>query len=391
MHYTFPVTDSGTTSHPATKRRPTGAQGSVWDKISEGREIGELWSQVRADARETYGFYGRDIDWEHVNRLSKWHKPFYVAKEIFVAMLMKLNPARRVLLIVALVLLFFSGFQFHYGDKVSVDFRFDFLAALVFLLLLALELADKVTMKRDLEIAREIQTWLLPAEPPKIQGAEVAFATRPQNSVAGDYYDAFYPNPNEDGPGKLFLVIADVAGKSVPAALLMATFHASVHTIVREGTPIEDTILRLNRYACAHSLEGRRFTTAVLAEFDPSTQRLTYVNAGHNAPVLRRKNGTIEQLESGGVPLGIVPEAQYETGAVELGSGDVLIFFTDGVVDATNERGEQFGDARWRDAVGNLPQGKAEDNLRFLMGRVDAFVQRMRQFDDITYLILRRT
>jgi serine phosphatase RsbU (regulator of sigma subunit) len=389
LHYTFLVTDSRSTTDPATEPQPNSTQGSVWNKISEGREIGELWSQVRADARETYGFYGRDIDWEHVNRLSKWHRPFFIAKEMFVAMLMKLSPARRVLLIVALVLLFLSGFQFHYGDKVSVDIRFDFLAALIFLLLLALELADKVTMKRDLEIAREIQTWLLPAEPPKIQGAEVAFATRPQNSVAGDYYDAFYPSPNGDAPGKLSLVIADVAGKSVPAALLMATFQASVHTIVREGTSIEDAILRLNRYACAHSLEGRRFTTAVLGEFDPATRSFTYVNAGHNAPVLRRRDGTIEQLESGGVPLGIVPDAQYETGSVELGSGDVLIFFTDGVVDATNESGEQFGDTRWREAVRNLPEANAEEDLRFLMRRVDAFVQQTRQFDDITYLILR--
>src|SRR5208282_5850104 len=115
--------------------------------------------------------------------------------------------------------------------------QLEFVSAVLFLLLLSLELADKVTMKRDLEIAREIQSWLVPSEPPAIPGAEVAFWTRAQNSVAGDYYDAFYPRFGGATTDKLMLVIADVAGKSVPAALLMATFQASLRTLASEGLP----------------------------------------------------------------------------------------------------------------------------------------------------------
>src|SRR5262249_57534356 len=107
----------------------------------------------------------------------------------------------------------------------TFDVNFDTVAALVFLLLLSLELADKVTMKRDLEIAREIQSWLTPSQPPKVAGASIAFQTRPQNSVAGDYYDAFYPMQDQDSGGKLFLVIADLAGESVAAELLIVTFQ----------------------------------------------------------------------------------------------------------------------------------------------------------------------
>ena len=153
-------------------------------------------------------------------------------------------------------------------------------------------------MKRDLEIAREIQTWLVPSEPPAIRDAEVAFWTRPQNSVAGDYYDAFYPLNDGATGGKLMLVMADVAGKSVPAALLMATLQASLRTLASEGMPLVELAERLNRYACAHSLGGQRFTTAVIAEYDPVTRHLEYVNAGHNSPVLRRTNGGTERLES---------------------------------------------------------------------------------------------
>src|SRR5439155_5322289 len=226
---------------------------------------------------------------------------------------MKLRPARRMILFGALVMLILSSPKVSFSRTFTFDVNLDAVAALLFLLLLSLELADKVTMKRDLEIAREIQSWLVPSNPPSVAGANIAFHTRPQNSVAGDYYDAFYPLANAAQGGKLFMVIADVAGKSVPAALLMATFQASLHTVAREDVPLEELVLRLNRYACAHSLDGRRFTTAVLAEYDPATRKFTYVNAGHNAPVVRRHNGSvnsgIERLDVGGMPFGISLDA----------------------------------------------------------------------------------
>ena len=244
-------------------------------------------------------------------------------------------------------------------------------------------------MKRDLEIPREIQTWLVPSFPPEIPGADVAFASRPQNSVAGDYYDAFYPiNSGAEG-GKLMLVIADVAGKSIPAALLMATLQASLRTIASEGASLADLIVRLNRYACAHSLEGRRFTTIVIAEYDPPSRRLAYVNAGHNAPLVRRSNGTIEKLEIGGVPLGIEVPAVYQTSSVQLGPGDLLIFFTDGVIEAFDENGQEFGNERWLAAIRSLPKGTAQESLQYLMTRVDAFVGVTRQSDDITCMVFR--
>jgi sigma-B regulation protein RsbU (phosphoserine phosphatase) len=350
-----------------------------WQRVSEGRQIDDLWSQFVADARSSYGFYDRDVDWEEIHKLSPWRRPLHVARQFFWALLLKMSPARRVLLLIAFVMLAMSIF--------NSETRFEVVAVLLFVLLLSLELADKVTMKRDLEIAREIQTWLVPSQPPEVPGANIAFATRPQNSVAGDYYDAFYPNP-EDGE-KLMVVIADVAGKSVPAALLMATLQASLRTIAGENAPLADLVARLNRYACAHSLNGLRFTTAVLSEYNPASRRLTYVNAGHNAPILRRANGTLETLEAGGLPLGIRLDRQYETAFIELRPGDALIFFTDGVVEAFNESGEEFGNERWLGAIRNLPDWDAQQTLQFLMKRVDDFVGATRQADDITCLVFR--
>jgi phosphoserine phosphatase RsbU/P len=355
---------------------------NFWQRVSEGRQIDDLWMQFAADARASYGFYGSDVDWDEIKKLPRWRQPLHVAKQFFWALLLKLTPARRILLLAALVMLIFSGIK-------VLDIRFEFLAAAVFLLLLSLELADKVTMKRDLEIAREIQTWLVPSSPPEVPGAEIAFASRPQNSVAGDYYDAFFATTAATDGGKLMLVIADVAGKSIPAALLMATLQASLRTIAGEGASLADLVLRLNRYACAHSLDGRRFTTAVLAEYEPATRRLSYVNAGHNAPILRRANGDMEKLDIGGVPLGIQSAAAYETSAKDLRPGDALIFFTDGVVEAFDESGQEFGDVRWLAAIRSLPEISAQESLQFLMTNVDAFVGATRQSDDITCMIFR--
>jgi len=175
----------------ATAGGPGNHVRQFWQRVSEGRQLDDLWSQFAADARASYGFYGKDVDWEEIQRLPRWHRPFHIAKDIFWAMLTKMTPARRVLLLIALVMLLMSGFTFKCGQNVSVEFKFELFAALCFLLLLSLELAHKVTMKRDLEIAPEIQMWLVPSEPPRVPGADIAFATRPQNSVAGDYYDAF--------------------------------------------------------------------------------------------------------------------------------------------------------------------------------------------------------
>ena len=168
-----------------------------------------------------------------------------------------------------------------------------------------LEIADRVVMKRDLQIAREIQTWLLPGAPPQIPGLAIAYATRPANTVAGDYYDVF-PRPgrtNEEN--RVVLAVADVAGKSIPAAMLMATFQASLKTLSTAHVALPELASNMNRYACSNSQGGLRFTTAFLAEYDPVHRTVHYINAGHNNPILRRASGQIERLDVGGLPFGI--------------------------------------------------------------------------------------
>src|SRR5260370_32357963 len=137
-----------------------------WQRVSEGRQIDDLWSQFAADARSSYGFYDRDVDWDEIHKLPHWRRPLHVARQFFWALLLKMSPARRVLLLIAFFMLAMS--------VINSQTNFEVIAVMLFVLLLSLELADKVTMKRDLEIAREIQPCLVPAHPPKHAGANIA-------------------------------------------------------------------------------------------------------------------------------------------------------------------------------------------------------------------------
>jgi sigma-B regulation protein RsbU (phosphoserine phosphatase) len=248
-----------------------------------------------------------------------------------------------------------------------------------------LELADKVTMKRDLEIAREIQRWLVPEAPPQVAGLDIAFTTRPANTVAGDYYDAFF---RDEGHTKLLLVVADVAGKSMPAALLMATFQASLHSSAYDGNGLDELAAHLNQFACTRSRGGERFTTAFLGELDVATRTLTYVNAGHNAPVLRHVSGTVERLGTGGLPFGIDAAGRYQPGFAKLERNDLLLIFTDGLVEAVNESGEEYGEERMLYMLQTVPGESSSETIRHLLQNVEGFVRRARQHDDITLLAL---
>ncbi|HST13171.1 MAG TPA: PP2C family protein-serine/threonine phosphatase [Terriglobales bacterium] len=130
---------------------------------------------------------------------------------------------------------------------------------------------------------------------------------------------------------RVLFAVADVAGKSIPAAMLMATFQASLRTLAVTQSSLGELIASVNRYACTNSQGGLRFTTAFLAELDPVTRTLNYINAGHNQPMLCRKSGMLERLDAGGLPIGIIANAPYQSGSVVLAPGDWLVIFTDGV------------------------------------------------------------
>jgi serine phosphatase RsbU (regulator of sigma subunit) len=365
---------------------------NFWRRVTEGLEVSQLWSQFESEARTSYRLYSRDVEAKTPEGLTRRGRRLHVLKEFFWAVFEKLSPARRVLLLLALILLVIphGGFQYSRdGNVYAVEFDPHFWAGLLLLMLLMLEIADRVVMKRDLQIAREIQTWLLPGAPPQIPGLAVAYATRPANTVAGDYYDVF-PRPgrtNEEN--RVVLAVADVAGKSIPAAMLMATFQASLKTLSTAQVALPELARNMNRYACSNSQGGLRFTTAFLAEYDPIRRTVDYINAGHNNPILRHASGQIERLDVGGLPFGILPEVNYESATVTLAPGDWLIIFTDGLVEAENARQEEYGEPRLLNALEAGKLVEPGEMLKRLMAELDLFVGNTPQHDDITCMLLK--
>ncbi|HLX86402.1 MAG TPA: PP2C family protein-serine/threonine phosphatase [Terriglobales bacterium] len=368
-----------------------------WQRVSDGLAVNQLWSQFEKDARSSYRLYSAGLDNLEVEP-SRGRRFLRTAKALFWAILEKLTPARRVLILLALALMIFPAGGFTYSDRAGhvESFQLDLhvWGFLLLLLVLLLELADRVVMKRDLEIAKDIQAWLLPGAPLQIPGYQIAYATRPANTVAGDYYDVILRparapllTPSED---RLLFVVADVAGKSIPAAMLMATFQASLRTLSTTGVSLAELVAGVNRYASSASQGGVRFTTAFLAELDPTNGDLVYVNAGHNIPILRRASGAIERLEAGGIPIGILPESPYEMQKTRLESGDWLVIFTDGVVEAFDNREEEYGEPRMLGVIDRVAKLTPPEMLRELLTELDRYVGNTPQHDDMTCLLLKR-
>ena len=366
---------------------------NFWRRVTEGLALSQLWSQFETEARASYRLYSRDVAAKTPEGLTPRGRHLHVVKEFFWAVFEKLSPARRVLLLAALILLMIprSGMRYvgENGKEFAIEIDLHFWAALVLLLLLILEIADRVVMKRDLQIAREIQSWLLPGAPPQIPGLAIAYSTRPANTVAGDYYDVF-PRPGKTNEeNRVVLAVADVAGKSIPAAMLMATFQASLKTLSTAQVALPELAANMNRYACTNSQGGLRFTTAFLAEYDPVLRRLVYINAGHNNPILHRASGQIERLDVGGLPFGIMPDVTYQTGAVTLAPGDWLVIFTDGLVEAENARAEDYGEGRLMTAIDAAKSFSPAELLKRLMTELDLFVGNTPQHDDVTCMLLK--
>jgi len=354
-----------------------------WRHITDGMALGQLWSQFHADARFSYRLYTQEIDSRRKPGVGRIRHIFRMAKLFLWAILDKLSPARRVLLLVALIL--FVPSMHLTGFTTSGIFW----GCILLLLVLVLEVADRVVMKRDLQIAKEIQAWLLPPGPPQVPGIQIAFATRPANTVAGDYYDVF-PRPGTHSiEGTYLIVIADVAGKSIPAAMLMATYQASLKTLAGISSTLIDLVDRMNTYACSNSQNGRRFTTTFIGEYNPATNDLAYVNAGHNPPILHRQTGGIERLSAGGIPLGILEKAPYESGSVTLQRGDWLVIFTDGVTEAVNMRQEEYEEWRLMALLNANLAATPQLLLSTVLSDINRFVGNTPQHDDITLMLLR--
>jgi sigma-B regulation protein RsbU (phosphoserine phosphatase) len=248
----------------------------------------------------------------------------------------------------------------------------------------ASEAAQREKLNRELEIAREVQERLFPQKAPSVPGLDIAGGCRPALGVGGDYYD-FLELPG----GRLGIVIGDVSGKGIAAALLMASLQASVRgQRLNEGQALSAVITHVNALIYEASTSSR-YATLFYAQYDLQSRQMVYVNAGHNPPLLMRAGGTVELLDKGGTVVGLLPRFPYQQGEVTLESGDVLVSFTDGVSEAQNDAHEEWGEERLMQVVRESNGLSAAELIPRIIAAADEFAAGAPQHDDMTLVIAR--
>jgi phosphoserine phosphatase RsbU/P len=243
---------------------------------------------------------------------------------------------------------------------------------------------ERERLERELALASEIQQRFQPTAPPHVNGYELQGISFPCYEIGGDYYDFI-----EREDGRLVIALGDVSGKGTAAALLMSSLHAAVHAQAGSHDTLVSTISAVNRYL-AENIPANRFVTLFYAELDPESGALSFLNAGHNPPLIVHSAGTVEQLASGGLPLGIKPDAEYREGRTQLQRGDVLVVYSDGVTEAVSPSGEEYGATRLYEVVSRNIEASAAGIRDRIESSLTKFSQGTSAADDITLVIVKR-
>src|SRR6266516_609944 len=246
------------------------------------------------------------------------------------------------------------------------------------------EQLQRERMEHELQVASEIQQRFQPTSAPHVPGYELQGISFPCYEIGGDYYDFI-----QRDDGRLIVTLGDVSGKGTAAALLMSCLHAAVHAQAESHNTLVQTIGSVNRYL-AENIPANRFITLFYAELEPKTGALAFLNAGHNPPLIVHAAGTMEQLAAGGLPLGIMPDADYRQGMTKLLYGDVLVIYSDGVSEAQSPSGVEFGATRLYDVVSRNLDASAAGIRDRIESALTKFSQGTPAADDITLVIVKR-
>jgi serine phosphatase RsbU (regulator of sigma subunit) len=379
---------------------------STYTQDLNAEDLGRLFTR---ETPEAYRFFARGVNTAELEGLP-WHRrAVKYLQAFFLAFTMRLSPARRAIyglsLVAAVVglLQLFEGFgvlslrlpialifvRFAVPAPLFADGTLWLLTAFLLLnLLVLLEVADRLSLKRDLEVAREIQRAMLPDGTWSGPGIEAFGLTQPANTVGGDFYDIL---PRQDG--SVIVALGDVAGKASPAALLMALLLAMLRTLVDEHLSLPALARRLNVQVTRHA-PASRFITLFLAAYEPASGRLRFVNAGQTPPLVRRRTGAIERLTTGGVALGLFEGSEYEAGEITLDPGDALVAYSDGITEAESPDGIPFDEAGLERTLalhaGAYGTSAAAELGRAIFSAVERHRRDQRLSDDLTVLVLSR-
>ena len=385
------------------KSSPSDRARQLIDTYTRDFSAEDLQRLFTHDTRDAYRFFTRGDDEDQYAGMPLWKSGPLRFRQIFMAFTLRLSPARRALYLGALIIALtgivrlFRGFgaveiplgvPFIQVGVMTPRWAEGTLALIVSLilvnLLMLLEVADRLSLKGELEVAREIQLAMLPGGTFRVADVEICGITRPANTVGGDFYDVL---PLRDG--RVIIALGDVSGKGSPAALLMALLLAVLRTLVDEELDAPALVERLNVQICRHS-PSSRFITLFYAVYSPSSGAMTYVNAGQNPPLIRRRDGRYERLGSTGVALGMFDASTFGSVDTILEPGEMLILYSDGITEAEDPNEQPFEESGLELVIERFAaQGPAEIGMQVLKA-VEAHARQSRFVDDLTILTLKR-
>ncbi len=359
-----------------------GQEDTVSKRVLHDLREGGVPRKVRRDLKDLELFYFAEEDRRRLSEMGLISRWFWRTVWLLKRVLLSLSAARRLLLILAIVLFFVGPCTYQEGG-VQLRTDFDFISLGILLIIIMLELKDKLHARSELEAGHKVQSALLPKRPPELAGWDIWLFTRPANDVGGDLVDYV-----ELSKGRLGLALGDVAGKGLAAALLMSKLQSTLRALVTRATSLAQLGSWLNDVFCRDGLP-QRFASLVYLELRPEDDRVQLLNAGHLPPILIRSKSH-EALPHGAPALGIIPHVSFQRQNVVAGSGDVLLVYSDGVVEARNEQGTFFGEERLHALLPLFREKSPQEAGDALVRAVDDFVGEAPRNDDLSVIVLKR-
>ena len=337
----------------------------------------------RQDLKDIYHFY---IDYKTKERLSKMGRIkrwFLLIIWLIKSLILKLSSTRRVLLVISLILYFLGRSQIQIEENTVIVTSLSQIAYLILLIVLMLELKDKLLAKDELAVGRAVQQAFIPQQNPSLNGWTIWLYTQPANDVGGDLVDYLKISEN-----KLQIALADVAGKGLGAALMMAKLQATLRALAPNFQSLAELGAHVNEILCRDGLPNR-FASLVYLELESGSNVIQILNAGHMPAIIIRDN-RIQEMPRGSPALGLEKEITFIEQQIEMKKGDVLFIYSDGITDARNEAGKFFGEQRMMKLIQQYSGLSIEKIGKNILNEVEQFIGTERLYDDLSMVILKR-
>ncbi|MFA5403614.1 MAG: PP2C family protein-serine/threonine phosphatase [Ignavibacteria bacterium] len=349
--------------------------------LKEDFKTGGFFRTFRRDIKDLKEYYISEENHKRLSQMNLIKRVFVFSWWLLKSMILKLTPFRRIVLVTGILFLIVRFNVSSDGNETSANSYL--FGVLLILFLLMLELKDKLLARDELEAGRQIQNALMPEELPQFSGWSLMLFTRSANEVSGDMVDFIRIEP-----GKAGLLIADVAGKGLKAALLTTKLQATVRSFV-EDMEIEKLVSKVNDIFYRDSLRNI-FASLLYLEISENSGQLKYVNAGHLPPLLIGMNG-LKEMSKGGAALGLMKDINYYENSLELNSGEFLFAYSDGLTEARNESGFFYGTERLINLLSHLKNiNSAKEIGDAVIADMDKFSGDFSNNDDLSILIVKR-